>query len=198
MTDINKFRQYITKNYDYLRQHLIAFCLDQHYEWDEDIFHDTLVKCIDLVERNGIRDSSDKGMENYIFKAYKFNTMREKQYCRITKRDNNVSDINGAYEDYLKQAMTADDKVTADLYNDFSAMYLASMAEQAMMDGELSPEEYHLWRFKTFMPSLTYNALEEMAKTRGVRNKVKRVRQWLKDNVTLEEINKSFNYMFKV
>lgn len=198
MTDYEKFIQYINSNYDYLQQHLIAFCLDQHYNWDEDIFHDTLVKCIDLVQRNGLRDTSNKGMENYIFKAYKFNTIREKQYCRITKRDNNVTDINGAYEDYLNHALSVEDKVTGDLYADYAAMYLAAAAENAMMNGELTPEEFHLWRFKTFLPSLTYNALEQMTKSKGVRNKVKKVRQWLKDNVTMDDINKDFNYMFKI
>lgn len=196
MTDYEKFIQYINSNYDYLQQHLIAFCLDQHYKWEEDIFHDTLLKCIDLVERNGLKDSSDQGIMNYIFKAYKFNTMRERQYCRVTKRDNNVTDINGAYEDYLSNSLNAEDKVTGDLYTDFSAMYLAAAAEDAMMNGALTPEEYHLWRFKTFLPSLTYNALEQMTKSKGVRNKVKKVRQWLKDHVTMDDINKNFNKLY--
>lgn len=196
MTDEYIFKQYIDNNYDYIRQHIIAFCLDQHYKWEEDIFHDTLLKCIDLVERNGLKDSSDQGIMNYIFKAYKFNTMRERQYCRVTKRDNNVTDINGAYEDYLSHSISAEDKVTGDLYVDFSAMYLAAAAEDAMMNGALTPEEFHLWRFKTFLPSLTYNALEQMTKSKGVRNKVKKVRQWLKDNVTIDDINKNFNKLY--
>lgn len=196
MTDELLFKQYIDNNYEYIRQHIIAFCMDQHYKWEEDIFHDTLLKCIDLVERNGLKDSSDQGIMNYIFKAYKFNTMRERQYCRVTKRDNNVTDINGAYEDYLSHSISAEDKVTGDLYTDFSAMYLAAAAEDAMMNGALTPEEYHLWRFKTFMPSLTYNALEQMTKSKGVRNKVKKVRQWLKDNVTMDDINKNFNKLY--
>ena len=196
MTDDYLFKHYIDNNYEYIRQHIIAFCMDQHYKWEEDIFHDTLLKCIDLVERNGLKDSSDQGIMNYIFKAYKFNTMRERQYCRVTKRDNNVTDINGAYEDYLSNSLNAEDKVTGDLYTDFSAMYLAAAAEDAMMNGALTPEEYHLWRFKTFMPSLTYNALEQMTKSKGVRNKVKKVRQWLKDHVTMDDINKNFNKLY--
>ena len=196
MTDEFLFKQYIDNNYEYIRQHIIAFCMDQHYKWEEDIFHDTLLKCIDLVERNGLKDSSDQGIMNYIFKAYKFNTMRERQYCRVTKRDNNVTDINGAYEDYLSHSLNAEDKVTGDLYTDFSAMYLAAAAEDAMMNGALTPEEFHLWRFKTFMPSLTYNALEQMTKSKGVRNKVKKVRQWLKDNVTMADIKNNFNKLY--
>lgn len=196
MTDEFLFKQYIDNNYEYIRQHIIAFCMDQHYKWEEDIFHDTLLKCIDLVERNGLKDSSDQGIMNYIFKAYKFNTMRERQYCRVTKRDNNVTDINGAYEDYLSHSISAEDKVTGDLYTDFSAMYLAAAAEDAMMNGALTPEEYHLWRFKTFLPSLTYNALERMTKSKGVRNKVKKVRQWLKDHVTMADIKNNFNKLY--
>lgn len=196
MTDEYIFKQFINTNYEYIRQHIIAFCMDQHYKWEEDIFHDTLMKCIDLVERNGLKDSSDQGIMNYIFKAYKFNTMRERQYCRVTKRDNNVTDINGAYEDYLSHSISAEDKVTGDLYTDFSAMYLAAAAEDAMMNGALTPEEFHLWRFKTFMPSLTYNALERMTKSKGVRNKVKKVRQWLKDNVTMADIKNNFNKLY--
>jgi hypothetical protein len=46
------------------------------------------------------------------------------------------------------------------------------------------------------MPSLTYNALEQMTKSKGVRNKVKKVRQWLKDNVTMDDINKNFNKLY--
>lgn len=190
------FREYVNEKYDYLKQHLIAYCMNQHYNWDEDIFHDTIAKCIDIVDRKGIKDKTEKGMENYIFKSYKFNTMRERQYCRVTKRDNNITDITGAYEDYLDNLPTADAKVENDMYVDFSAMYLASMAENAMIEGQITPEEFHLWRFKTFLPYLTYNKLEEMTKSKGVRNKVKKVRQWLKDNVTLDMINENFNKLY--
>lgn len=198
MKDSDIFKQYIDSHYEAIKQHLIAFCLHEHYTWDEDIYHDTLLKCIDLIERKGLKDTSDKGIENYLFMAYKTNTMRERQYCRVTRRDKNITDINGAYEDYLSHRSSADEKVMNDLYVDFSAMYLASSAEGAMMDGHITAEEYHLWRFKTFLPYLTYDKLENLTRSKGVRGKVKRVRQWLKENISIDAIDESFkrNYMF--
>lgn len=58
--DINDF---ITKNYS----RLAKLCPD------EDIFHDTLIKCI--THYDGVSEP-----ENYIRHAYKINTIREKQY----------------------------------------------------------------------------------------------------------------------
>lgn len=189
MTVAEQFLKWAGGNYEELKRHTVAYCMDQHYTWSEDIFSDTIIKVHDAIERKGgLDDPSPKGMENYFFLSYRNNSTRERQYARVRKRVEFTSDIAKSFE----ATPTSDEKVMDDLYKDFTVMYLALAAEDASTRGELDPESFRLWRWKTFTP-MTYKRLREVTGAKAVRRKVLEVRDWLRSNVSLKEVDNAFD-----
>lgn len=81
MTEIhNCFYKFISNNYDNIKKNLKKGLTT--YTFDEDIYHDTLLKCMLLNI-----DLTDKEMFNYIFIAFKTNLNREMNYHRNTMTD---------------------------------------------------------------------------------------------------------------
>ena len=191
MNDAEKFLQHINDNYNILKSKYRKFCIEKHYDWDEDIFSDTILKCYDTIVKNdGLVDNSPYGMESYFFRSFKQNLQREKQYCRVAKRDMNVSsdDVMELYEDYCNEHKdSSTKKLKSDLYKDFSALYLMLQVEKAFDD-----EHQHLFKLKTFIPNMTYKRLQQTTGCKSCRQKVIDVRNWLRENVTKDEVNKAF------
>ena len=91
MVDQRKFLNYINDNYTKLKHKYARYCKENNIQWDEDTFSDTILKCYDAIKKKGgLDDCTDQGIENYFFKSFKMNIMREKQYARNMKRDLNV------------------------------------------------------------------------------------------------------------
>lgn len=185
------FINYINNHYEELYGRFKAFCLDKKYEFDEDIFQDTILKCYKLIERKGLEDISNKGIENYFFMSFKQNLQREKQYARNQKRDGNVIDISGAYSEYLNSLLTQKEKLKSDLYKDFATLYLLSKAEE-----HFDYEHFNLFRQKTFDKNMTYQKLQEKTGLKGVRQKVVDVKNWLKHNVSQSEVRREFEAIY--
>ena len=74
----------------------------------------------------------------------------------------------------------------SDLYKDFATLYLLKQVEEQFDD-----EHFYLFRLKTFT-NLTYAQLAEKTGVKGCRQKVVDVKNWLKENVSKEEVEKAF------
>lgn len=185
------FINYINDHYEELYNRFQAFCNDKNYQFDEDIFQDTVLKCYNLIKRKGLEDISDKGIENYFFMSFKQNLQREKQYARNQKRDGNVVDLSGVYERYTNTLLTEREKLQADLYKDFATLYLLSKAEE-----HFDSEHFYLFRLKTFDKTMTYQKLQEKTGLKGVRQKVVDVKNWLKQNVKQSDVRNEFEAIY--
>lgn len=185
------FINYINDHYEELYKRFKAFCLDKNYEFDEDIFQDTILKCYTLIKRKGLEDISDKGIENYFFMSFKQNLQRETQYARNQKRDKNIVNLQGANETYLNSLLTEREKLQADLYKDFATLYLLSKAEE-----HFDSEHFYLFRLKTFDKTMTYQKLQEKTGLKGVRQKVVDVKNWLKQNVKQSDVRNEFEAIY--
>lgn len=187
MNDATLFINYINDHYQEIYNSFLAFCNNKNYKFDADIFQDTILKCYKLIEKQGyLKDTSEKGMKNYFFMAFKQNLQRETQYARVQKRDGNVVNINAVNERYQSSKLTQAEKLKSDLRKDFFTLYLLSKAEEHF-DGE----HFYLFRMKTFT-NMTYAKLSEKTGIKGARQKVVDVKNWLKQNVSKEEIEKAF------
>ena len=194
MTNEEKAREYINyinDHYDELKKRFRAFCYDKQYKFDADIFQDTIIKCYSLIEKKGLEDDSPKGIENYTFKAFKQNLQREQQYSRNQKRDTNVTDIASAYEEHLNNQITAEEKLKSDIWRDFSLLYIMQKVEQHFDD-----EHFYLFRLKTFDKTMTYKKLQQKSGIPSSRQKCVNVKNWLKNNVTKEEVKTAFDAMY--
>lgn len=195
MSDQNTFIKYINDNYQLLKNKYRKFCSEKHYDWDEDVFSDTILKCHDAIKRKGkLEDKTAQGIENYFFRSFKQNIQREKQYCRVSKRDLNITsdNINNIYEDwYNKFNDSSINKIKSDLYKDFSVLYIMHKVEE-----EFDSEHFYLFKLKSLMPDMTYKKLQAKTHCTSCRQKVVDVKNYIKEHITKEEINKAFNKMY--
>lgn len=194
MRDHEIFINYINDHYDLLRNKYRKFCQEKHYEWDEDIFSDTIIKCYDAIERKGsLNDVSDQGIQDYFFRSFKQNVQREKQYCRVAKRDFNLSsdEVEMLYEEqYNRLNDSSTQKLKNDLYVDFATLYIMRKVEEHW-DGE----HFYLFKLKTLC-NLTYKELQEKSHMKGCRQKFLNVKNWVKENITKDEINQAFYELY--
>lgn len=191
MTDAETFIQHINDHYDELKWKFYKFCKEKHYDFDLDIFSDTILKCYETITKNGkLADTTNQGIENYFFRAFKNNIMNEKRYSRCKNRDYNITsdDIGELYENWYNHNNTsARDKIAADLFKDFSVLYIMTKVEE-----QFDAEHFYLFRIKTLVPNMTYSRLQQTTKIPQSRKKTITVMRWVKDNITKEEIRKVF------
>ena len=194
MSDKDKFMHYINDHYNHLKYKYINFCREKGYQWDEDIFQDTILKCHDAIEKKGkLNDTTDYGIESYFFISFKLNLKREGQYARNQKRDRNIDSdsINELYEDYYnKNNSSSAQKVYKDLFQDFSVLYIMTIVED-----NFDQEHFYLFKLKT-LANLTYKQLQDKTKIKASRQKVINVKNFLKENVKKEDIKSAFNAMY--
>lgn len=192
--DNRLFINYISDHYNQLYYKYRQFCKEKDYQWDEDIFQDTIVNCYSAITKKGkLQDTSNQGIENYFFKSFKMNLMREKQYARNQKRDLNVEadDVDVMYEEWTNNNKEdARTKILSDMWKDFSCLYIMMLVEDNWDD-----EHFYLFRLK-HLCNMTYKQLTDKTGIKGVRQKILDVKQWLKDNLTKEEINKAFQLAY--
>ena len=182
-----KYLKWMSENYDAQKQKLLAFCNDKHYTFNEDIFCDTYMKIYDKISKYGIKDCTDKGFDNYTFISFKINTMREGQYSRNARRDDNVVNLGARYEAYLNSQLTHEEKLLADLKKDYSTLYLLKVIED-----NFDAETFYLFRLKLFS-GLTYKQVSERTNLKGVRQRIVDCKNYLKHHITKDEIDKAFN-----
>lgn len=186
-----RYINYINDNYVYLKNKMRKFCNEKDYEWNEDIWSDTYLKVYEKILRDGLKDPSEQGFQDYTFISFKLNTKREKMYKRNSARDMNVSDddISELYEQYSNEHKnTEGEKVRSDLWKDFASVYLVQKAEQ-----HFDEDTMRLFKVKTFTRNMTYKKLQKkFPEQKKVRDRVVEVKNWLKENVSREEVINEF------
>ena len=183
----DKFLSAVSKNYKELKAGYKTYCFEKNLTYDEDTFGDTIVKCYDAIKKKGyLLDESEAGLKNYLFQACKINVVRDKQYARNYKRDGNVVDVGQKYEEWFNNTkLSVTEKLKSDIYIDFATLYLMLKVEE-----NWDSEHFNLFKVK-MLEKLTYKELAEKTGIKGVRNKVIEVKNWLKENVSRDEIKKA-------
>lgn len=186
------YLEWVGKNLPQLQERMKKYCANQRLEYDEDIFSDTYVKIFEKIRKNGLKDTTEEGMLNYTFIAFKINTLREPQYARNKKRNLNVEDgdLNTLYEDFLEGEITQREKLVADLFKDFAVIHILHLVEE-----HFDPEHFKLFQMK-FLGDMTFKELRRKSGVKGARDKVKEVMEWLKANVTKDEVRENFFEIF--
>lgn len=182
----DNFLRWVNNNYERLQLHHRKYCINTNQEWDDDIFANTYLKIYDKIVKDGINDCSEKGFENYFFISFKQNLRREKQYSRNAKRDSNAN-LPALQEVYKNSQLTEEEKLKSDLLKDYATIYILTKVEE-----NFSPADNRIFKMKLF-DKLTYKQLTEKTGEKAVRQRIVNIKNWLKENVTKDEINKAFN-----
>lgn len=190
MKDQDLFINFINQNYVDLKNKYWKFCQENFYDWDEDVYSDTIIRCYDIIERNGLKDKSPYGIESYFFKAFVNNIRNERNYSRIKKRDFNITsdNINDIYEAwYNKTQDSSKVKLVNDLFKDFAILYIMTRVE-----ANFDAEHFYLYRLKSLVPDMTFKRLAETTKIKASRLKTIEVQRWVKDNIKKEDVRTAF------
>ena len=191
MEDATIFLNYINNNYDKVGGTLKLLSAQRKQKFDEDAFHESILRCHKAISKKGyLKDKSPYGITSYLIRSY-FNLINEeKRSAKNAKRDMNYNsdNIGGLYETYYNSNnVDSREKVTQDLFKDFSVLYILMLIET-----NFDSEHFYLFRLKELCKDMTYKKLSEKTGIKAVRQKVVECKKWLKENVTKEDIRKEF------
>ena len=182
--DADLFMATIGKNYEALKVGCRANQLKANKPWSEDAFQDTVVLCYETIQRRGIRDKSDQGIRNYFFNALKMNVLHEAVLPYNSRKVDDEELVNNY--DPLDER-DGEKKVKEQLFNDFAVVRILELAE-----ANCDPLSFYCYRLKFLMDKMPYQRLVNITKIKSAKARVKSVVEWIKENVTEEELRKEF------
>lgn len=183
----SRFLQFANEHYEDYKKKWAKYLYDRQVDFDEDVFSDTILKVYDYINTNGIKDDSDSGLANYWFKSFNTNIKREKQYSRNVNRDKNID----ATEELSKEMNGEDElkiKIRRHVYEDWSIVYILRLVED-----NFDSISFHCFRLYYILDKMTYSKLREITKVPDSKKRVVTIKNWLKDNLTKQKMEKEFS-----
>ena len=150
--------------------------------FDVDILSDTVLKCYETISRLGCRDGQKESM-NYLFKAFKQNSIRELQYARNKYRE--IVDDVEALGDQFEGGQT-DYKIAKDLWTEFQFNYLLREVE-LMFD----KKAFYLFKLK-YVLQLPDAEIVKKTKNTTWKKDLKEITKYLKTYVKKSDIEADF------
>lgn len=191
MSDAELFLNYVGENYDKILLTMKKYSINKTGKFDKDIFADTILRCYDnIVKKQFLKDCTPQGIQNFIFKAFANNILREKQYARNAKRIE-TSDFNGFLLKKEKFDTSTEDKLKQDLLIDFSTLYILEQIEK-----RFGYEHCHLWAMK-HLNRMTYSEICKKTSSKGSREKILNASKFIKENITKEQIQQAFKKFYE-
>ena len=182
----SRFLKFANDHYEDYKKKWAKYLYDRQVDFDEDVFSETVLKVYDYINTNGIKDDSDSGLANYWFKSFNTNIKREKQYSRNVNRDKNIDateelskEMNGEYELQLK--------IRRHVFEDWSIVYILRLVED-----NFDSISFHCFRLYYILDKMTYQRLREITKVKDAKKRVVEIKNWLKDNLTKQQLEKEF------
>ena len=182
-----RFLKFANEHYDDYKKKWAKYLYDRQVDFDEDVFSETVLKVYDYINTNGIKDDSDSGLANYWFKSFNTNIKREKQYSRNVNRDKNID----ATEELSKEMNGEDElklKIRRHVYEDWSIVYILRLVED-----NFDQISFHCFRLYYILDKMTYSKLREITKVPDSKKRVVTIKNWLKDNLTKQQMEKEFS-----
>lgn len=183
----SRFLKFANDHYEDYKKKWAKYLYDRQVDFDEDVFSETVLKVYDYINTNGIKDDSDSGLANYWFKSFNTNIKREKQYSRNVNRDKNIDateelskEMNGEYELQLK--------IRRHVFEDWSIVYILRLVED-----NFDSISFHCFRLYYILDKMTYSKLREITKVPDSKKRVVTIKNWLKDNLTKQKMEKEFS-----
>ena len=184
-TDVaDKWLQYIGTIYEEYRMKYFKMANDLNYNnVNEDMLNDTILACYNSIARNNLSDTTEQGMRNYLFRAFKVNLNAVSNY---DKRKDIVDDLSALAEQYENQGEATYNKIKKQLFEDYSLIYILEQVEN-----NFDTISFNVFRLKTMLPC-TYQKLREITKVKDCKKRVVKIMKWLRENITEKEILTNF------
>ena len=179
----DRWLQYIGTIYEEYRMKYFKMANDLNYNVNEDMLNDTILACYNSIARNNLSDTTEQGMRNYLFRAFKVNLNAISNY---DKRKDVVDDLTALAEQYETQGEATYNKIKKQLFDDYSLIYILEQVEN-----NFDTITFHCFRLKTMLPC-TYQRLREITKVKDCKKRVVKVNKWLRENMTRQDIYNAF------
>lgn len=179
----DKWLQYISTQYEDLKSRYESIARKSGYDVDEDLFSNTILYCYESISRNDLKDTSEQGMRNYLYRAFQTNLNMRDNYC---KRKDDVDDFDNKNEEYTLQGQPVYEKTKKQLFDDYSVIYIFDRIEQ-----NFNTLDFHVYRIKHLM-NYTYAKLKEVTGIKDCKKRVVKINKWVKENITYKEVYNAF------
>ena len=179
----DKWLQYIGTIYEEYRMKYFKMANDLNYNVNEDMLNDTIIACYNSIARNNLSDTTEQGMRNYLFRAFKVNLNAISNY---DKRKDVVDDLTALAEQYEFQGEATYNKIKKQLFDDYALIYILEQVEN-----NFDTITFNVFRLKTMLPC-TYQKLRDITKVRDCKKRVVKVMKWLRETITEKEILTNF------
>lgn len=179
-----EYMDFVRDNYDKIKKLCATHQTKRGEKFDEDTFHETLLKVDDIYQRKGLKDTSDNGFTNYTFMAFRTNIMREKQY-----RNNQCA----RFTDELGKTTEDEENVMlAEVMNYFAICYIFDKVEN-----EIDPESFNIYRLKT-IGGQTYKTMSDKygISQKKLKEAVTKVRRYIRNNISMKDIKREFHEQY--
>ena len=185
-TDVaDRWLQYIGTIYEEYRMKYFKMANDLNYNnVNEDMLNDTILACYNSIARNNLSDTTEQGMRNYLFRAFKVNLNAISNY---DKRKDVVDDLTALAEQYENQGETTYNKIKKQLFEDYALIYILEQVEN-----NFDTITFNVFRLKTMIEKCTYQRLRDITKVRDCKKRVVKVMKWIRENITEKEILTNF------
>ena len=185
-TDVaDRWLQYIGTIYEEYRMKYFKMANDLNYNnVNEDMLNDTILACYNSIARNNLSDTTEQGMRNYLFRAFKINLNAVSNY---DKRKDIVDDLTALAEQYENQGETTYNKIKKQLFEDYALIYILEQVEN-----NFDTITFNVFRLKTMIEKCTYQRLRDITKVRDCKKRVVKVMKWIRENITEKEILTNF------
>lgn len=190
MSGAEVFDNFISKNFNDIRKKYKQFCFLNGYTFNDDVLADTYANVKEMLIKKGLKDESEKGIEDYFFKAFKKNTFLA--YYNLTKSKITYTDNIIEECKYMCDDNNITERVEKEQYDEFVRNYLLNKI-QSVFDS-LSCRVWRLKRFVTInQKQLTYEQVRKMTHILDAKKRVIAIDKWIKSNISLREIDEEFN-----
>ena len=184
----DKWLRYIGTIYEEYRMKYFKMANDLNYNVNEDMLNDTILACYNSIARNNLSDTTEQGMRNYLFRAFKVNLNAVSNY---DKRKDIVDDLSALAEQYETQGEATYNKIKKQLFEDYSLIYILEQVEN-----NFDTITFNVFRLKTMLEKCTYQKLRDITKVRDCKKRVVKVMKWLRENITEKEILTNFKKQY--
>ena len=151
-----------------------------------DIAAESLIKCYESIQRNGIKITKNDKVQSY--KNYYFKSLKTTEIAQGKKDTRwNTVQKNFLNAETDVECEDVEKKILSDSLKDFKVTYILRMVEE-----NFSAEEMLTYKVKNLQRGMTYKKLSETVKISNPKAKCCHITRWLKENVDEEKINKEF------
>lgn len=175
-----KLKEYEYKWRIYFKEIALTFNID--------VLNDTILKCYDTISRLGLKEGQKESL-NYLFKAFKMNSIRELQYARNKNREE-VEDVGLLHEQFMNSQKSADYKIVYDLWTEFQFNYITRQVELYF-----DKSAFYLFKLK-YILQLDDDKIRKKSRNQNWKKDLKDIVKWLKANVKKEDIIREFNQKY--